>query len=89
MTQIEEVVYTLNEAYLADPRAIKRLIGRREQCNELLADHPTVQVGEIDGGFDVSPLGLINAVVETLTGKRVAAKYNEEHKLLGFMEYQP
>lgn len=80
------VIQTLNEAFEADPNAINALITMRVPCNQKLADHPTIQVG---GNPDVvGMLGVINGIVERLTGKRVAAIYGDDSKLEGFTEYR-
>ncbi len=80
------VIQTLNEAFEADPNAINALITMRVPCNQKLADHPTIQVG---GNPDVvGMLGVINGIVERITGKRVAAIYGDDSKLEGFTEYR-
>ena len=90
------MLQTLNEAYKADASAIHSLICNRVPCNQALADHPTIQV-EINNmtpteTFSVGMLGIINGLVERLTGKRIAAKFSEpdetgRSKFVGFMEY--
>lgn len=91
------VLQTLNEAYEADASAVHSLICTRVPCNQTLADHPTIQVETNKVAptetFAVGMLGVINGVVERLTGKRVAAKFSEpdetgRRKLVGFMEYK-
>lgn len=90
---INVVVTTLNEALLADYGAISQLFSHRFLCNEDLADHPTIQVAENDSGeTTVGSLGLINGIVERLTGRRVAAVYEEvmgHDKLVAFQVYVP
>lgn len=81
----------LNEAYQADPQAIHALICGRVPCNTKLANHPTVQVSDnpVAGeGYVVGLLGIINGVCEPLTGRRIAAQFSEDHKMLGFQEYK-
>lgn len=41
---IDDVIDFLNEINEIDPDAIHKLVERRVQCNERLADHSTVQV---------------------------------------------
>ena len=55
----QQIVDALNEANQLDPLAVAELMICRVSCNEALADHPTIQVGN-DG---VGPLGLINGLV--------------------------
>lgn len=42
----EQAVKTLNEAFQADPEAIRRMIGSTVTVNEQIAHHPTIQVGQ-------------------------------------------
>jgi hypothetical protein len=84
------VLDTLNEAYEADAPAINDLIEHRVPCNERLADHPTIQVG--GNPTEVGMLGVINGIVERLTGKRVASKWCDDtgkKELKGFIVYVP
>jgi hypothetical protein len=77
----------LNDAVKADPVAMTDLCESRVPCNDELADHPTIQVC----GFDpivVGMIGVINGICEKLTGKRVAADFDEEGNLLAFVEYK-
>lgn len=92
MTMDAEQVYktfldTLNEAVKADPQAMLSLCENRVPCNDVLADHPTIQVC----GFDptvVGMIGIVNGICEKLTGKRVAADFDAEGNLLAFVEYK-
>ena len=60
----EHIVSVLNEANDLDPVAIGQLVSHRVKCNDALADHPTIQVGKIDGpDVVVGLLGLINGLV--------------------------
>ena len=92
------VLATLNEAYKSDAAAIHALICNRVPCNKRLADHPTVQVelNAVASGksYAVGMLGVLNGVVEKLTGERVAASFGEpdkngKRKLIGFVRYTP
>ncbi len=78
---MESALRALNEALAADPAAMTALLKHRVPCNAALRDHPTVQIG---GGVetpDVGMLGVINGIIEPLSGKRIAAVYNniDEH----------
>lgn len=80
----------LNEAVAADGPAITALLSARVPCNEALAAHPTIQVREIvnESRFEVGALGLINGLIEAATlGGRIAAQYDDDDKLIGFVEY--
>jgi hypothetical protein len=39
---IDKVISCLNEAFAADPLAMRLLLINRVQCNRSLADHPTI-----------------------------------------------
>jgi hypothetical protein len=82
----------LNEAVEADPQAMELLIGHRVECNNMLADHPTIQCMENtmpDGKKTyVGMLGVINGICEKITGQRVAAQYEKgSGALIGFCAY--
>ena len=92
------VLATLNEAYKSDAAAIHALICNRVPCNKKLANHPTVQVelNTVASGksYAVGMLGVLNGVVERMTGERVAASFREPNadgkcKLTGFVRYTP
>ena len=59
---IDDVVHYLNEILALDSTAVSAMLNNRVRCNQALADHPTVQVGEADGGFYVGLLGIINGM---------------------------
>ena len=59
---VENVIEVLNEALIADPKAMNQLIlGCKTECNKKLADHPTIQVG-YNGKFQFGTLGLLNGL---------------------------
>lgn len=90
LTPLQLILDLLNEAVSADPRAIGQLLNSRAPCNGALADHPTIQVsGDDNDSPVVGPIGLINGITERLTGKRVAAVYDDQWNLLRFEEYKP
>jgi hypothetical protein len=89
---ISKVIDSLNAALKADPAAIQALVANRVPCNRALADHPTVQVGEpAPDIFMVGALGLINGVVEPLTGDRVAVALSDDGdgRIVAFVKYVP
>lgn len=56
------VVNFLNDLVELDRPAIAALIANRIPCNQLLADHPTVQVAATAGGYHVGLLGILNGL---------------------------
>jgi len=58
--QLEHTILVLNQINDLDPTVLPRLIGHRVSCNQALADHPTVQVGKTEEGFEVGLLGIVN-----------------------------
>jgi hypothetical protein len=95
----DNILDTLNSAFKADPVAIYMLLCMRVPAGQGLLDHPTVVCGKIprlesiEEAYYVGPLGWLNSVIETATGKRVASYYGEpdasgDRPLLGFIEYK-
>lgn len=89
----------LNEAQAADPVALNALLNHRVECNAKLADHPTIQVrpmtfsgraivtkSDLDR-CEVGALGLLNGLIEATTGERIAAVWDDNDKLIGFIQY--
>ena len=69
-----------------DREALGQLLEHRVACSLSTAEHPTVQVqsGE-EGRYEVGMLGILNSILETLTGKRIGAQFDAESgELLGF-----
>lgn len=81
------VLRVLNEAAIADRSAIEDLLDQRVPCNMTLANHPTIQVSP-DTPITVGVLGMLNGIVERLTGQRVAACYDDAGRLLGFKKWE-
>lgn len=86
MSDINKVVEILNGILATDPKAVKELLLNRVPCNEAMADHNTVQVIDKDGEFSVGMLGILNGVIEPLTGRRVAV-ISDDGDITGFMVY--
>jgi len=75
---IDTVINVLNRALKADPGAVREVFAHRTPCNKDLAHDPTVQVLQCcDGDLTVGALGLINGIVEEMTGERVVAIYDD------------
>lgn len=87
----EKVLECLNEAFKNDPDAVHALICNRVPCNQKLADHPTVQVGQNpcieNGTWTVGMLGFINGILGAIEIPLVAAKW-EDGRLIGFSDYE-
>ncbi len=59
---VTEVIDYLNEITELDRSAILAIFTNRVKCNEKLANHPTVQIGESNGDFTVGILGILNGL---------------------------
>jgi len=67
---VDHAVEVLNEALKADAEVISRLVNQRLPCNDVLANHPTIQVAphvvkEGDfayANYEVGLLGIINGL---------------------------
>jgi len=59
---IDDVVAYLNKLVALDKPAMAALIANRVPCNQQMADHPTVQVRAMHGGFSVGLIGIINGM---------------------------
>jgi hypothetical protein len=95
---IESVIDTLNRIHAADPTVLPALINHRVECNEAVADDPSVQVTVVpavqpgsgsepkDGTFMVGFLGILNGIcgVDARTVGYIAALYDDDHKLTRF-----
>lgn len=90
---VVKAVNVLNLAYEQDPSAIWTLMNTYTKCNEIIADHPTVQVleKEVEGKkeYSLGFLGLLNGVIEEITGEKVCIRISDEddkgqRKILGF-----
>lgn len=93
---IDTAVRILNEALRDDRAAITALAAHREPCTFQLEAHPTIQVIRPEhadgrrGGAEVGLLGILNGVLEAMTGQRVAAVYDDSgSKVVEFRVYTP
>lgn len=62
---IDDVIELLNDAFAKDPEAINELVAIRVFCNEILANHPTIQVAgpALSGvGYSVGLIGILNGI---------------------------
>lgn len=87
---IQKVIDSLNNAFQRDPIAMRLLLINLVQCNEKLADHPTIQVANLEGGYTLSVIGFVNGIMAELGLPLIASKWESEadkdgiHKFLGF-----
>lgn len=75
------VVGLLNEALALDSDAMNKLIHHREPCNKALAEHPTIQVGAMNGSeISVGIVGLLNGMFGYANDGigAISAEYNLE-----------
>lgn len=89
------IIKFLNELAEADPALMHKLVETRVPCNEVIAEHPTVQVQKVeDGEYVVGLLGILNGIV----GARpedgygyIAANFEDDEgtKFTGFVRTPP
>lgn len=53
----------LNDLLATDPVFINAIVSHRPECNASLAEHPTFQVGMIDGTYCSGLIGLLNGLL--------------------------
>lgn len=53
----------LNELLVTDAAFINAIVNHRPECNSALVEHPTFQVGMIDGAYCAGLLGLLNGLL--------------------------
>ena len=75
----EMVVKFLNDLLASDREAISQLVEHRIPCNNLLAEHPTVQVSGMPPLIGM--LGIINGMCGVREDGRgfITAVYNDSH----------
>jgi len=59
---VDDVIALLNGMLECDQKATEALVEGRVLCNQIMADHPTVQVQETGHNFEVGLLGVINGM---------------------------
>ena len=89
----KDAVNLLNEMLEADAEALQSLVEDRCPCNEAMAEHPTIQVGERTGEplaekrWEVGLLGVMNGLFgidEAGAGEIVMMKRDGE--IIGFAQ---
>ena len=67
---IQDVCNLLNNMLELDYSCTHELINKRVECNDLITDHPTIQVQALKGEFTkVGLLGVLNGLFETVNGR--------------------
>jgi hypothetical protein len=79
-----EICGILNQAFNSDPVAIAAIFDTREKCNEKLGDDPFI---EVSSDLTVSPIGIINGILNFLHLDKVAIMYDEDQNIVGFGNY--
>lgn len=59
---VDDVIELLNDAFAKDPEAMNQLAQARVVCNDALADHSTIQVGQFGGEYKVGIIGILNGI---------------------------
>ena len=80
-----DAINALNTMVEADREAIENLLNYRVECNEAMADHPTVQVMADNHKFKVGLLGIINGIFGAKDGIGYIAFEYEDGKLVRFV----
>jgi len=94
LREIEDAfLEVMQSAFRADPAAMRAIAVNRVPCNQSLAEHPLVVVGEVPiekhGLFELSPIGLMQGIMDAIgCERRIAFVYEKskepERKMLGF-----
>lgn len=59
---IDEVIKMLNQMVGLDAVATAVMLDNKVPCNQALAEHPSIQIGDQNGGHTVSILGILNGL---------------------------
>lgn len=78
----QAIVDILNDLYCVDESAASLLVETRHPCNDGVVNHPDFIACESEGQWRIGFLGIINSLFDST--HRVAANYDDEHKLVGF-----
>lgn len=82
----------MNDILSGDQQAIKELFNFQVSCNQRLVDHPDLIVRETptENGpeYSVTVLGVINAILNKIGQRRLAAVLDENDDLLSFKPYR-
>lgn len=79
----------LNELLKIDNNLIEQLIRYGIVCNEYYANHPHVVVREnTNKETELSTLGLLNGLLTKIKQCKIAANYDNDNRLIGFVPYE-
>ena len=84
----DDAIQLLNELVEADKNCMEALIDKRVACNNVMADHPTAQVGiEDDGSYRLGLLGVLNGIFGADdTGRGfIGADYDKDDNFIEFI----
>lgn len=82
---LQNIIDGLNEIHKTEPNTIQEFCNLEVVCANGLAFHPTVQVSD---DYRVRFIGILNGIVEPLTGGRIAMNL-QNGNLLGFIKFEP
>lgn len=82
----QDAVTILNELLECDAVAVSALVNHRIPCNQVLANHSTVQVSRDDQGYRVGLLGIINGLfgIDDRGWGAIAAKVESDGTVIRF-----
>ena len=88
---IEHAIDVLNRATKKDARAMGELCSHREECNDILAEDDTIQVGDWYGKTKVGMLGILNGIfgINEHGYGPIGAVFDEYNRLEGFRKIIP
>lgn len=70
----------LNDALKRDADAITALVNARVPCNDRLARHPSIRIGEYEGVCRVGVLGLLNGILTDAPAAVIGAKGTRDER---------
>jgi len=73
-------VNTLNDAFKADPKAIKKLFGTRVKVNKDIINGDLI----VDENDTLGIVGVINGMIGIHSDYAICAVYDEKDKMIGF-----
>ena len=77
---VARALEVLNDALMRDADAITALVNARVPCNDRLARHPSIRIGEYEGVCQVGLLGLLNGILTDAPTAVVGAKGTRDER---------
>lgn len=84
--EIIKAVKVLQKALVINEVAITKLLKHNVRCNKALADHPTIQVAEQGNMLRLSPIGLINGLLDN-DEWRICMCFDKHNHFMDFALY--